>query len=460
MLDFSEKKVCFMKGILADPSVSVSGVAEAQREIEPQTWAMVKPNVLLVATGRWFTTARLAMALKKAGFTVTAVCPVNHPLSKTSALERICTYNGVVPLSAIENAIAASQPDFVVPCDDLAVQQLHQLYRKARKGRSARTPICELIERSLGAPECLPTLYARTAFMELAAAEGIRVPKTAVVANIRDLHKCAGKVGLPMVLKANGTSGGAGVRVVDSIEEAERAFRMLHAPPLLARAVKRAVLDRDYTLFWPLLRRQRAVVNAQAFIAGNEATSAIACWKGEVLAGLHFQVLSKAEAAGHATVLRLIENSEMAAATEAIARRLNLSGVHGFDFMLETDTGNAYLIEINPRATQVGHLTLGPGRDIPAALHAALSGATVQFAPKVTENNTIALFPHEWIRDPRSSFLQSGYHDVPWDEPELLHACIRARQRNRKWYSYWKKQHVFAAAGPVYGWSREDVQRS
>ena len=61
--------------------------------------------------------------------------------------------------------------------------------------------------------------------------------------------------------------------------------------------------------------------------------------------------------------------------------------------MLEAHTGNAHLIEINPRATQVGHLALGPGRDLPAALYAALSGICPPAAPKVTENDTIALFP-------------------------------------------------------------------
>jgi hypothetical protein len=108
-----------------------------------------------------------------------------------------------------------------------------------------------------------------------------------------------------------------------------------------------------------------------------------------------------------------------------MVRRLNLSGLQGFDFMLETDTGSAYLIEINPRATQVGHLTLGSGRDLPAALYAAVSGEAVHPAPKLTENDTIALFPQEWMRDPESAFLQSAYHDVPWEEPEVLRACLQ-----------------------------------
>jgi hypothetical protein len=125
----------------------------------------------------------------------------------------------------------------------------------------------------------------------------------------------------------------------------------------------------------------------------------------------------------------LIENAEMSTASEKLVRKLSLSGIHGFDFMLETQSGNAHLIEINPRATQVGHLSLGAGRDLPAALYSAVSGEPFHPEPSVTDSDTIALFPQEWMRDPASAFLASGYHDVPWQEPELLRACLRKRPK-------------------------------
>jgi predicted ATP-grasp superfamily ATP-dependent carboligase len=112
----------------------------------------------------------------------------------------------------------------------------------------------------------------------------------------------------------------------------------------------------------------------------------------------------------------------MSTVAEKIVGRLNLSGIIGFDFMLEKQSGNPHLIEVNPRATQVGHLNLGPGRDLPAALYAAFTGEAIREAPKVTENRIIALFPQEWKLNPESPFLQSGYHDVPWEEPELIRA--------------------------------------
>jgi hypothetical protein len=370
------------------------------------------------------------MALAGAGCCVDAVCPSGHPLGRISAVRQTHAYRGLVPLKSFAEAIAATKPDFIVPGDDLATSHLHHLYDRERKRGTTEQSVCELIERSLGASESFPVVYARTAFMDMAREEGIRAPKTEVISNINDLRKWVARVGLPTVLKANGTSGGVGVRVIDTLEEAERAFRDLQAPPLLARAAKRALVDHDKTLVLPSLLRRKYTVNAQAFVAGSEANSTIVCWNGAVLASLHFRVVNKCSAAGPSSVLRLIENPEMSSAIEKMARRLSLSGIHGFDFMLEANTGNAHLIEINPRATQVGHLALGPGRDLPAALYAAVSGEPFHAAQKVTEGDTITLFPQEWMRDPASPFLALGYHDVPWEEPELLRACLR---KHWKW---------------------------
>jgi hypothetical protein len=392
----------------------------------------VKPTVLLFTTTRWFPTARLAIAFSNAGCIVDAVCPSRHPLLTTKAFRRTHPYSNFTPLRSLARAIAAAEPQLIVPGDDLATHRLHQLYRRESLHRGKNSSIGRLIERSLGSYESFPIVYQRASFMRLAEELGIRVPKTSAIANLDELRRWIAEVGLPLVIKADATSGGEGVKIVGTPEEAQRAFRKLHAPPLLARAAKRALFDGDTTLLAPSLLRSRPVVSAQAFVVGREANSTVACWNGSVLAALHFEVVNKKHSTGHATVVRLIDHPGMIRAVETMVRRLNLSGIHGFDFMLESSTGNAYLIEINPRSTQVGHLTLGTGRDLPAALVASVTGNAVQPTPPLTENRTIALFPQEWTRDPASPFLQSAYHDVPWDELELVRACAnRARKQNR-----------------------------
>jgi hypothetical protein len=401
----------------------------------------VKPTVLVVTTTTWVPTARLAVALGDAGLRVEALCPSDHPLATTQSASRIHPYQGLAPLGSVVRAIAAAKPDLVVPGDDLAARHLHELHGR----ESCPQDVKDLIERSLGAPETFPVIHERAAFMELARAEGILVPTTEIVRTVDEVKNAVEHVGSPAMFKADGTSGGEGVRMVRTVAEAESAFRKLHAPPLLARALKRAALDQDSTLIWPSLRRQRAMVIAQSYVAGHEATSTIACWKGKVLASLHFEVLRKSHAAGHATVVRLIEHTDMAEAVEKMVRRMGLSGLCGFDFMLEASTGNAYLIEINPRATQVGHIALGAGHDLPAALYGAVTGQPSRITPAVTTNDTIALFPHEWARHPQSEFLRTGYHDVPWDTPELVHACIRRSREQSKWYSRGDRSTKIAA---------------
>jgi hypothetical protein len=399
----------------------------------------VKSTALVVTTKNWVPTARLAVALANAGFRVEALCPPKHVIEETGSASRIHTYHGLIPLRSLSDAISVAAPDFILPADDLAAFHLHELYRRREQfslgSRRSGLPLATLIERSLGSPEFFSIVHSRAAFIDLAHEEGIRVPETQIIKTTEQLKMWVERDGLPTVLKADGTSGGEGVRVVRTIEEAQLALHKLRKPPLLARACKRALLDRDRTLIWPSLRRHRPTVNAQAFVAGHEATSTIACWKGTVLASLHFEVLRKCSDAGHATVVRLIENAEMSKAVERIVRRMGLSGICGFDFMLEENTGNAFLIEINPRATQVGHLTLGPGRDLPAAIYGAVSGNAVRVTAAVTDNDTVALFPHEWARDSQSEFLRTGYHDVPWETPELVHACVQRSRQQSAWYS-------------------------
>jgi len=406
----------------------------------------MKPTVLIATTFRWFPTARLGMALATAGCNVEAVCPPRHPLAKTTVLRQAHRYRALAPLKSFAAAISSTSPDIVVPCDDLAVLHLHQIYDRERSRGKQGAVTCALIERSLGASANFSVVSDRASLMDAAEEEGIRTPRSKVIGNMGDLREWTARLGLPLVLKTNGTSGGDGVRIVRTPEQAERAFRLLQAPPLLARAAKSALANRDATSVWPFLLRQQPVVNAQTFIRGREATSTVACWEGTVLASLHFEVVDKRNSTGPATVLRLISNSDMSTAAEKMVRRLRLSGFYGFDFILEADSGNAHLIEMNPRATQVGHLALGPGQDLPAALYAAITGNTIRESPKVTEHDTIALFPHEWLRNPTSPFLQSSYHDVPWEEPELIRVCVGTRRKQEDLYS---QQEWVKAFSPV-----------
>lgn len=391
----------------------------------------LKPHVLLATTCRWFSTARIAVAFANLDCDVEVICPGGHPLLKTDAISKHHRYHGLRPLDSLGTAIRGGKPDIVIPCDDLATLHLHHLYFDGTKS----SDICALLERSLGRPENFDLIDSKSRFMALAVEQNVRVPETSVVDTLEDVHHWIGQNGLPAVLKADRTWGGVGIRILTSFQQVERDFQKLKAAPLAARALKRAVANRDTTMILPSLRRDRPTVSIQRYIAGRDATSTVATWRGNTLAGISFKVLEKGDPTGPSSVLKLIENAEMSAALKRMVDTLGLSGLYGFDFILEEHTGNAYLIEMNPRATQTSHLCLGPGRNLVASLCAALREIPVQEAPTITEKDTIALFPQEWHRNPSSEFLKTAYHDVPWDQPELVRTSIKSRTREASWWS-------------------------
>ena len=110
----------------------------------------------------------------------------------------------------------------------------------------------------------------------------------------------------------------------------------------------------------------------------------------------------------------------MVAAARSIANHLQLSGFYGFDFILEEKTGRAYLIEINPRATQINHFPGQNNRDLAATLFEAICGRAGGCTAQRWPTEEVALFPQEWQRDPKSPWLSTAFHDVPHEEPELL----------------------------------------
>jgi hypothetical protein len=80
---------------------------------------------------------------------------------------------------------------------------------------------------------------------------------------------------------------------------------------------------------------------------------------------------------------------------------------------------------MNPRCTPLCHLQLGKGRDMIGSLRAQLSGEPYREIPPVTEDDTIAYFPQAWHWDRHSELLQSSFHDVPWNEPELVQELLK-----------------------------------
>jgi ATP-grasp domain len=398
-------------------------------------------KILLTATTRWPSAARLMIGFASLGHSVSIVCPVHgHPSEAVRAVHNTFPYKPFAPLGSLTDAIEAAKPDIVVPCDDLSVRHLHQLHASKRAPRCAsEVDIPALIVRSLGPPESFATVDSRYSLLKISREEGIRTAETRAIDSLDDLNEWHSAQPFPWVLKADGTTGGGGVRIARTLAEARSYYSDLRRPIGLLRFIKRLIVDRNLILesdwSYGVHRVQPALV-AQSFIRGLPANCAVVCWKGDVLAGLACEAVSTETSFGPATVVRLVDNAEMMGAAGKISRRLSLSGFFGLDFMIEEGSGAAYLIEMNPRSTPPCHLRLGIGRDMIGALSAQLTGKPLSEPVSVTQNTLIAYFPEALFRN--SEVLSSSYHDVPAGEPELIRELLRttldgqARQVEKK----------------------------
>jgi carbamoylphosphate synthase large subunit len=399
--------------------------AHATDELLPPQSGPIK--ILLTATKRWPSAARLMIEFSRLGHIVSIIRPVyGHPSRKVRAVHNAFPYRPLAPLESLAAAIEAARPDLIIPCDDLGVRHLHLLHASKRARYASAFDIPALIVRSLGPPESYATVNSRYLLLKLSREDGIRTPETSVINELGELDRRHSIQPFPWVLKADGTTGGNGVRVVQSLDEARRCFTDLRGSPGLMRMLKRLTVDRDLILerqLWDGMRRIRPAVVAQSFIRGNPANCAVVCWKGNILAGVGCEAVSTESPTGPATVVRLVDNAEMMSAAEKIARRLGLSGFFGLDFVIEEGTGAAYLIEMNPRCTPPSHLRLGIGRDMIGALSAQLTGIPLREPASITQSNLIAYFPQALLRN--SELLSSCYHDIPERESELIQELLQ-----------------------------------
>jgi hypothetical protein len=375
-------------------------------------------RILLSTTVHWPSTARLASAFAAVGAQVDALYPARHVNAKSRFISGRFLYNPLLPLPSLALAIEESSPDLIVPCDDRAVRHLLSLY-----GRNPNSDVGSLIAFSLGRIQSYPEMFSRSRFIAAALREGVAAPQTMDAEDIDALDLALLETGLPAVLKSDGSWGGGGVVIARTQEQAHKAFARLSAAPSRLRSLARTFHRRDAHFLLDALSPPHATVSVQAYVAGEPATTSVACWQGRVLASIHMDVLETSDPTGPASVMRRVDCPQMEETAHRLVARFGLSGLHGLDFMRDA-AGNVHLIETNPRATQSSALALGPGHDLVAAMTGCIAPSARGARPLVTTNDIFALFPQEWRRDPNSGWLRSAHLDVPWDEPEVLKACL------------------------------------
>lgn len=390
------------------------------------------PRVLFVDTSRRAVGARLAHTLSRLGCRVGIICPAQgHPSKSLSHRIDTFIYRPLQALQSLRDAILAFDPNVLIPVCDRAVELLHSLHAWA--GEKGYRQIAACIERSLGPVESFPVVSSRHKLLALAAEEGIPVPAMIELRGVRDVQERRLEGRFPWVIKTDGSSGGQGVKIVEDAGSAQRFIALQLRRPRASTLLRRLCTSRDRAAVLAEWGRPPAAIMAQAWIAGRPANCSVVCSQGEVLAAISAEVIATSGPTGPATLIEIVEGHDMLKAATRIAARLRLTGFFGLDFMIESATGNTYLVEMNPRCTPSSSLEQAGGRNLAAAFYAHLAGQPQPLAQPLAMKKKIAVVPHA----SGDSGVPSEYdYDVPVDAPELARALLHP-WRAHNWLGLW-----------------------
>jgi hypothetical protein len=365
---------------------------------------VVRPRILIFAC-RNYSIARLPQVLQKAGAKVGVLCYSDAALAAT----RYWDWRYTLPPQArsagtglgwvrLAVVLAMLRPDIIIPGDERALyvmigleKRLGRLTEKLLLGAAAS------LRRSLPPRECVDAAIRRAANQRLAESLDIPCPVGTAPNSLAELEAFVSQIGLPVVIKSEGTVAGTGVWICRTIEEVGRAWSEHHRKTPGRRAL------------------------VQKYLEGAPAMRSIAAVDGRVVAGLSMiKERCHPEATGPSAVVRIISHPGMDEAGDKMARALRLTGMASLDFIVCSD-GSASLIEYNPRLTPVCHLGAPALR-----LVEALGAPSNEEPPCIADGTRIALYPQEWVRQGGEVSQERGLlFDIPSDDPSLFERLTR-----------------------------------
>ncbi len=393
---------------------------------------MQTPSVLVITTQTWLQVTRLAMRFCEYGCKVSVICPGESHLTYAPYLAQRFRFRLTDSLGALRHAILASRADYVLPTDDMSVWFLHEL--------AEQTPALRpVIERSLGNRGSYALLRSRLQLLRLARTLGIAVPETEPVHSAEQLDRWEREHRFPCVLKKDGTWGGRGVQVAGNAEQARQALTALTAEATRTERAMQWLRIGDASVFTRLRCLQNPELTAQSFVSGVPANAMFACAEGRILGEVQARVIASEGKRGPALVIHLIDDARISHAGAALAKALQLSGFFGLDFMLDGETGEPLLIELNPRSTQLGHVALANQPDLAGRLWAHWTGSPLPPCGGPELGQTICFYPKGEQLTRETASVPGSRPDVAGNEAHMVstllagNPALGSRIRGRLW---------------------------
>lgn len=376
----------------------------------------LRPSVLLVTMGTdYIAPARMPFELQRAGFHVTLLAPRTSLAAHTAGVDRLGLFPDGVTLQQwvhmLASAIEASEPALILPGDDNTVRTLMMLVLDPPTGLSPaiQEKLGIVIRRSLGDPAGWLDSIDKARLFELARRDGIAVADGAIATTEDDAVDIAKRVGYPVIVRSTFGSGGAGAARCDS-----------------AGAVRAALRGFDPPAAWSPRGVPRFVV--QQWIEGDVVNRASLAWNGREVAGFtRGRLQTHPGPLGPGSVVEFLGIPAVTETTGALFARVGMHGLVGTQYIIASDTGVPYLIEVNRRMLPATHSGSLIGIDLASALFAAVGGRDWD-GPRdlpLGRGKRLALFPQEWYRDAASPWLRTLPNDAPWRDPALFVAMLK-----------------------------------
>ena len=395
------------------------------------------PRILLLTTLDAIGVTRLPQLFHAAGCHVSVLAPRRLAVcrSRYVAQRFFAEADLDIYLEQLRQHLNTQAYDWVIVCDETLLWEL--IRRRAANAEAIWIDRC--LPVSLTNAELIASKHQ---FLTAAQDMGLPVPALQLCASLADATQAAQQIGYPVILRAEQSLGGSGVRLAES--PAELVEHYTNFAQTSAVAVQRYVANARSAMTEVLYDRGRLVAwNSSYLVAGWPTPMAASCVR---------------EPMNHSALEPLLQR---------IGALTGFHGLGGVDW-LHDERGQLHLVEFNPRPTPGYHLARQMDVDFAAALQGMLAGCNATQRPQLQPGELLSerahqyLFPQYLYRaiDDRTYLqMRRVWRDVPWCDPLLVAAHLRRvcghylpqqwRERLRRYRAEFQSQRCVRVSSPT-----------